>query len=1234
MYSCGMQGENFVQTELTARANNPTLKREVNIYMAETSTDTVRVISTKSAAKTAASNAGKNSARANGQEARGGEDKGKVQARVAWVKERIQPRFVPKLADSVRPDEALQAQNARDARAALAKEWKNVLTEEEYQNRDTRAAVEAAIKLGYGPEKVTSKGRKEQAASQVVENALLDRVDSTHMLRFKELLNKETLTQDEQKELLDAHSQRLKKAGELLLNPDEEFTLAQKLAILKAHYVGYGEPGKDKSRGAGLYNYSQEQLRQKAEILRKEGGFDEEQRRVLIEAGITAPTPPPTDPVLAGIWKSIDEQIHDGKLDFQGATKYRDIVSEYMAEHPGVPPGTSAIYLEGLASIKELYVIRKTLGGDRGKEEAEQIFIQRYQAESRQVGSPLYSLKDNIKTKEQRIWQIEDAMRSQGTTLTPAQQVQQQALQQEKDLLERELKEHKRDLYKRLTNTDPSIGGFNLKDFSLQTGRIDPELVLILADSDRALDHLVSKIIDVPRLIETSSYQVGFQPGIALDIILGVLKDKSESVDIYEKKTGKTQFYDQTKLKETQRIIHEVARIIAEGQAGTQAAQAVRAEHLELLQRMSGVGMGRQFYEHLLLLAVSQKGYLSTEASNEILGAVTGEVTGRNLAHQPRSLYSLIEAQINLEYNNPDSPYFEMEGWEIRRAYDAAASFHSITERVSEVGAYGSYPEEQTDRAVPREFSVRVLNPIVWSLKRFTVFGKEKVEAFMKLYRKSFAESKKAEGFTKKLNITKLFGGQLVEDIEQNGALGLHGGFDSTWRERDVFFSKMKIPERDITYPIKGGRRTERINTLDDIFRIEEQLDKDNIPETAAFLREAFFENGQFRPEFRACLGMMIRRLNPKERDTRKHFNVIGKDVRINTDRKLGPLSLRDTSVWDAKEEIRTAIWIREAEDDPLTMMSFLHGLTYEDGRKIKIFSDKDGPGKIETMRVNWEDLQSKLLRLSVLKTNSYINGHPISLDDIKAQQGPNYFTDQEKAFLDYIKTEGTEAAGELANVRFSIAPFMTDIPFQISDYGKAGQAAFLRRMGADFDGFKAGHKKLNEEVFAEAFGGEAKHLVGVIGEIVKVLSGPVKEEGAQDKMYPVIEGILGLRVAGSDDRRFWGNEAMVQFRSSILGKAILGALHKSNSIAQQYHGLKAESLDVDKMSDLGQDLVKNGAVSVDTFNKRYKKKFAGLLAWKLWMYIFSNLFIVGAGVTGLDLTLKKGFGENETLKS
>ena len=80
--------------------------------------------------------------------------------------------------------------------------------------------------------------------------------------------------------------QRLAKAEEILKKP---LSKEQKEAILKAHYVGFGQKGKD-GIVAGVYNYTLAQLKEKAEILKNEGGFTQEQRRVLVETGIAAAT--------------------------------------------------------------------------------------------------------------------------------------------------------------------------------------------------------------------------------------------------------------------------------------------------------------------------------------------------------------------------------------------------------------------------------------------------------------------------------------------------------------------------------------------------------------------------------------------------------------------------------------------------------------------------------------------------------------------------------------------------------------------------------------------------------------------------------------------------------------------------------------------------------------------------------------------------------------------------------
>ncbi len=75
--------------------------------------------------------------------------------------------------------------------------------------------------------------------------------------------------------------ERVNSATKLL---KRDLTEREREALLKAHIQGKGEVGKD-SGAAGIYNYTESQLLRKAKIL-KEAGFNEEERRILMEAGL------------------------------------------------------------------------------------------------------------------------------------------------------------------------------------------------------------------------------------------------------------------------------------------------------------------------------------------------------------------------------------------------------------------------------------------------------------------------------------------------------------------------------------------------------------------------------------------------------------------------------------------------------------------------------------------------------------------------------------------------------------------------------------------------------------------------------------------------------------------------------------------------------------------------------------------------------------------------------------
>ena len=77
----------------------------------------------------------------------------------------------------------------------------------------------------------------------------------------------------------------------------------QQRAVEEAHLVGYGERGKNGAL-AGIGNYTEDQLRRKAEILRQ-AGFSPSQRRQLMEAGVVG------DDLLIRARRELEEVLED-----------------------------------------------------------------------------------------------------------------------------------------------------------------------------------------------------------------------------------------------------------------------------------------------------------------------------------------------------------------------------------------------------------------------------------------------------------------------------------------------------------------------------------------------------------------------------------------------------------------------------------------------------------------------------------------------------------------------------------------------------------------------------------------------------------------------------------------------------------------------------------------------------------------------------------------------------------
>lgn len=200
------------------------------------------------------------------------------------------------------------------------------------------------------------------------------------------------------------NEQRVQAAQGLL---GTKLTQEQEKAILEAHQVGSGEPGKDKNE-AGIYNYTSSQLRQKAEIL-KAAGFNEEQRRSLIEGGFVGVVPD---------WlKELAEQ----PSSFQDTwSAVRDCLKVTPAQYALLTPDQQAEFdklkNEGTGTMNEILVPADAQEREElqrvlyfVKDDIRRIYTEAMQAPPRGDSDSWYS-PPTVKTLDERLESIDKAL--------------------------------------------------------------------------------------------------------------------------------------------------------------------------------------------------------------------------------------------------------------------------------------------------------------------------------------------------------------------------------------------------------------------------------------------------------------------------------------------------------------------------------------------------------------------------------------------------------------------------------------------------------------------------------------------------------------------------------------------------------------------------------------------------------------------------------------------------------
>ncbi len=1095
------------------------------------------------------------------------------------------------------------------------------------QQIDAKRTIKLIEDLGLKPKEVTSKGRTEQTVQSVVENAGLDSQDPVVLKRSRDLANKEDLTVEETAELLQANSGRISKAEELLKESlGRELTDTEKKAILKAHFVGFGEKGKAESRESGVFNVSQEQLAEKARIL-KDAGFDKEQRREIIESGLAAMgPPPPLAPPDYRVERNNRITAMMG-IDF-GNADLNEIVQHLTGVHAA--SGPDGISSENLVGILNQWIRArdegklKTTPPDRYIDFANRVAeIGEFDSLMRGSGRIEEDFAD-----EARYFAGEINAAAAAAAVGVAGAAAQEAL------LRAQFKE--------------SINDFVGRVNPFETGLRDSTLKIVVQDEE-ALERLAFRIVGAPLQSETGDYSLGFYGQINIDAITNLLQTLAENPNLTPdpaiRATRNAQKENINNIMQGVRTMHELNKYIVTGrlEGAQQIADGVLPKYQQVLQKWKGVALVERLLEAAHSVTVSRDGYINVDNDQEMMGTKINKVTGKFEAKQEGSVYAEFKELMETLNANPAlrvgalAGFGNMEEWEISLAYNLGRALFNNQQRKAAWTSQGQVPAgNRAWESTPLEGFNKIFNPARWLYSRFTIGKGRGGMRWFERFTDAMQRYKHTEGWNHS-GITKIRDDN-VEMFELPTMTGVRDWMAS-WRAvgmtmrqtRAEFQFQGALTGFQVAHQEAGSNRIP-INPAETSLGLILNTDaliftdaagaeikwgdmKDNA--RTDYFRSIFFTPGtdELRPDLQSALGVIYRvSLSPS-----------GGHHGIESFPKFNKI----------KEDIRTKIWERVAEDNPLAIIPYLNKMEYGHGGVThKTFGGRDvfraTPG------VDWPVLQRKLdflneIRLAKVRgvrdpnnAGAYLippdsdfnlqdaishvqtalgGGYDIAALPINHPRNMHNLSPDEEAFLAEVKTEAHHVSRDMANVKFAFAPFMNDVILEDTDYDQPGQEAFVRHF-RDMAQFNATNGAIAEAMDNLGLIKDYHGMVEFIAKFAKGITGVHGDDTAKEKAYPVIEATVAFFRRGEnliDKGDKYEGEGKLSPKQKLVRwikqqdevHEIAQKLHKPNSEAQMYYNIKALTLDRGQMYEAMEDLAAAGLMGHDQ-EEEFKKRFAG----------------------------------------
>lgn len=1225
--------------ELTQVAINPTLNKEQNIFMS-TDTVTAKVVENASVESVTVE------ANTNGGGAGPVANPNSNEVLQKFINDELTPESLRIYAR--RELERMQVEKSNDLRA----KWDKAKREAKKGTIDAKS-IEAAIAKGHAPEDVTSKGIYKITAKEVIENSSITEENEMDPKAAKALLDKEVLTPREQTQLLLTHKNRLLEAERVL--GGKKLNIEQKLAILKAHYVGFGEEGEDGNE-AGVYNLKQEHVTEKARILEK-SGLEEDQRRAIIESGLTVAPPPGGAPPAPGTPEFYENDIvrqivalnapgfhfADAKLEQFRTT----LINVYAAAIPGsnlgrltkewvdkfanetyryVTEDNTGAAMEGDELIRALKSITRNFDLIQGKGRDEEAFAAKYddlERTGRIVNVNINGVMTDVNVD------LMNEVRSRAASINPS--------------------------------------GNGIPDFMLK--------MFIEGDPyGQALEHLVIRIAGQPLQSESGDYRLGFYGGINLEAIKNLLETLSENKKLepneYLRKLRRNQLDDINTIERGIQFIHELNKNIVTNNpdGAAQLAAQLQPEFLNRFQRIKGVGLVMRMFEVAHPELVSREGMINNKNYAKMMGFTRDSETGKVSMNQTSSVYEKLDRLWKRSQDNRSrgindlGELSELEGWQVRLAYNIGRNLFNLEHRGIEWISLGQYHTGTRQwESPPQEGFVRIMNFGRWMLQRFTVGNNRGGLKWLSYGIEAMQRARGREGYGK-MQLDTIKGNDKISDFELANMTGTRG-YWATWRSvgglmRQITASYDARGSVAGLTPIYGSEKEH----LGNVTRLGKLLDTDEIsfgkvnPATGAvtdqiswkaatdvmkadYYRSVFFQPGShhLRNDLQIGLGPLLKiALGPAgghHAHAEHHLNEV-------------------------KEEIRAAIWAKVARENPLAVVPFLHGLKYSkshrdgslSGKSIDIY-DKGA----SDAHVDWDIFAEKLSFFNELKmarikeltgpgvppgTNfayslqDAIRDYEISTGKINPAghvlrpADPSLeLTDAEKSYMITIAKHGEQASHDLANVRVPFIPFL-DVLFERADYEEPG-AESMRRHYADLgqlNSSNSGVIKIMDNV-GQIVVKDVHATTENFREIEKGITGVHGDKAGKAKLYPWIEASMRYHRRGENGTNKFSRFMRQQDEINTLFQKFRFNFTK-NSDGQVDYNFKMHTLDLGQIYEYMEDFGEQGLMGEEEEEELKKKMWGGsglLFILRLMWEGTARGVKAGTIVSGMEL-LKRSF--------